>query len=282
MALLFECTPQCARKLLDTADIVREAIYQQLTRRSDLFLGRHEWRFGMKSRLLLLSWVMLSVFLYGQQVAQIDLVAHQIPEQVASANSDTVLAGCESPSYKHSDGAILETEGRPKLTLEVALAKQIVHQGETVDAQVLMRNIGSEAVVIPWSVDPEIRKHSPDAVQHEYELGWFELELVAKNRRGVPLESESQTFFLGSSESNPQSKLRLEPGQWVTAKIRFAIDEKRHLSVLLPIKPGKAEVSAHWRQARYTWHRDGCTVETGYFSYDYQEDARPVSIEILK
>jgi hypothetical protein len=41
-----------------------------------------------------------------------------------------------------------------------------------------------------------------------------------------------------------------------------------------------AEVRAQWRQARYTWHRDGCTVETGYF--DYQEDARPVSIEILK
>jgi hypothetical protein len=40
--------------------------------------------------------------------------------------------------------------------------------------------------------------------------------------------------------------------------------------------------ATHWRQARYTWHRDGCTVETGYFSYDYQEDASPVSIEILK
>jgi hypothetical protein len=236
----------------------------------------------MKSKLLLPSWVMLSVFLHGQQVAQIDLVAHQIPKQVASANSDTALAGCESPSYKHSDGAVLKTEGRPRLTLEVSPAKQIVHQGETVDAQVLMRNVGSEAVVIPWSVDPEIRKHLPDAVQHDYELGWFELELLAMNGRGVPLESESQTFPLGSSESNPQSKLRLEPGQWVTAKIRFAIDEKRNLSVLLPIKPGKAEVSAHWRQARYTWRRDGCTVETGYFSYDYKENASPVSIEILK
>jgi hypothetical protein len=29
MALLFECTPSCARKLLDTADIVRDAILQQ-------------------------------------------------------------------------------------------------------------------------------------------------------------------------------------------------------------------------------------------------------------
>ena len=30
MALFHECTPQCAQKELDTADIVRDAIFQQL------------------------------------------------------------------------------------------------------------------------------------------------------------------------------------------------------------------------------------------------------------
>jgi hypothetical protein len=29
MALFFECMPQCAQKLLDTADIVRDAIFRQ-------------------------------------------------------------------------------------------------------------------------------------------------------------------------------------------------------------------------------------------------------------
>jgi len=53
-------------------------------------------------------------------------------KQVANAKFDTAVAGCESPSYKHSDGAILETKGRPKLTLEFAPAKQIIHQRETV------------------------------------------------------------------------------------------------------------------------------------------------------
>src|SRR5882762_1837845 len=33
MALFSECMLKCARKLLDTADIVREAIYHQLTSR---------------------------------------------------------------------------------------------------------------------------------------------------------------------------------------------------------------------------------------------------------
>ena len=33
MALFYECMLQCARKLLDTADIVREAMFQQLEHR---------------------------------------------------------------------------------------------------------------------------------------------------------------------------------------------------------------------------------------------------------
>src|ERR1700674_1364245 len=37
MALLFECTPQCARKVLDTAYIVREAIYRQFSRLTPYF-----------------------------------------------------------------------------------------------------------------------------------------------------------------------------------------------------------------------------------------------------
>ena len=32
MALFYECMLKCARKVLDTADIVREAIYRQLSR----------------------------------------------------------------------------------------------------------------------------------------------------------------------------------------------------------------------------------------------------------
>ena len=41
MALFYECMLKCARKLLDTADIVREAIYQQPSRckRGGVFSG---------------------------------------------------------------------------------------------------------------------------------------------------------------------------------------------------------------------------------------------------
>ena len=32
MALFPECLPQCARKILDTADIVRDGMFQELSR----------------------------------------------------------------------------------------------------------------------------------------------------------------------------------------------------------------------------------------------------------
>jgi hypothetical protein len=38
MALFYECMLKCARKLLDTADIVREAMFRQSTRRDGKIL----------------------------------------------------------------------------------------------------------------------------------------------------------------------------------------------------------------------------------------------------
>ena len=145
-----------------------------------------------------------------------------------------------------------------------------------------MHNVGRNVVVIPWSLDPEVRKRPRGAIQYEYELGWFELELKAKRRSPVPLESESYSVVLGSSKSNPESSLRLQPGQWVTAKIRFAIEEIRNSSIASPIKPGVAEIGAHWRQGLYTWDQDGCTLKTGYYKYAYEEATHPASIEIRK
>jgi hypothetical protein len=37
MALFYECMLKCAQKLLDTADIVRDAIFQPLARQSHSF-----------------------------------------------------------------------------------------------------------------------------------------------------------------------------------------------------------------------------------------------------
>ena len=59
MALFFECTLQCARKLLDTADIVRDAMLRQLTGYKEREtpkrrLERQKQNFGAHSQLKVL------------------------------------------------------------------------------------------------------------------------------------------------------------------------------------------------------------------------------------
>jgi len=35
-----------------------------------------------------------------------------------------------------------------------------------------------------------------------------------------------------------------------------------------------------WRQAHYTWRRDGCRIETGYHTYDYALEEKPTAVMI--
>ena len=72
---------------------------------------------------------------------------------------------------------------------------------------------------------------------------------------------------LYSSAGQPQSRLKLAPGQWVTMHIKFRLlfeDEK----ALVDFVPGPAELRVEWRQGNFTWERKGCSITTGYSSYD--------------
>jgi len=232
----------------------------------------------MKRKALLFCLAVLCVDLRAQQIADVDL-RHK-PDKTKHESADIGLDGCDFPHYTHSDGVIVSTDRRSKLKVELMLSKETFERGEIIDGQVLVQNVGLDAIVIPWSSDPQISERPNGAVQYEYEMGWFELKLGGAAK--IRVESESESSFLYSSELNSKSTLRIEPGQWLIAKVKFVLDEKQTSSVLTPLKRGKAEIGVQWRQARYTWHRDGCAVQTGYFNYDYQQDAKPISIEIVK
>lgn len=231
----------------------------------------------MREKTLLLFVVTLAINLHGQQVGEIDLVRHQSD---STERDDVVPSGCDFPHYTNSDGVIVDTGKKPKLRVELVLSKNVFERRDTVEGKVVMQNIGPTAIAIPWSLDPRVGKRPKEVIQNEYEMGWFELELKGFGKVSVPLESGSESSPLYSSPSNPLTRLSIEPGQTVVIKLKFRLEEKRKLSALVEIKPGKAEIGAKWRQANFTWRRDGCAVQTGYFSYDYQEDVKPASVEI--
>ena len=73
MALLYECTPKCARKLLDTADIVRDAMLQQLSLRA-LFYNRRGRRRMHPNRWLLAILLLSILSLAGRVHAAEEIV----------------------------------------------------------------------------------------------------------------------------------------------------------------------------------------------------------------
>jgi hypothetical protein len=160
------------------------------------------------------------------------------------------------------------------------LSKTKIQRGETFQGTILLKNIGDDAAVIPWSSDARLGNRPSNAVEHEYEQGWFDVELIAPKTR-VPLESESRSFPLYGSRSAPVSRLRIAPGQSIVAKFSFVVEGKKTLSASLPIQAGAAAIKAEWRQVRYTWRRNGCEVNIGYFNHRYREDQNAVDVNIL-
>jgi hypothetical protein len=232
----------------------------------------------MKRIALLSLMAMLSIRIHGQQIGEIDLGRHQF-DTAEVRDVNIMPAGCGVTPAVHGDGVIVapDPNTRSKLKVELTLSKNTFKRGETVEGSILMQNVGTDAIVIPWKLDPRVSIRPKDISQYAYEMGWFELKLKGARKVEIPLEAESQSHFLYSSASSPGSSLSINPGEWVIFS-----DERRTSSVLLPIKTGNADIEVEWRQARFEWQADGCAVKTGYFSYVYQQDARPIKVNVAE
>jgi hypothetical protein len=234
----------------------------------------------MKNLVLLLFLSVPSATLCGQQIAETDL-AHSTPSAPGIYDSDVVPEGCKSPHYTDSDGAL--GHSKSALSVELKLLKEPkLRVAETVQAIVLLRNTGNDTVEIPWNSDPLIQREASGRTRHEYEEGFFQVALHGLGKMSVPLETESVSMPLYSSASVPGSSLRIEPGQWITAKLSFVLEEDRKLSVMLPLEAGSAELRAGWRQVRFTWDASGCEVRRRYYNHQYREKQKAVRVEVSK
>jgi hypothetical protein len=185
------------------------------------------------------------------------------------------------PEYVNSDGDIVSPKGSLELKLELSILNGTSFvPGDRVKSEVLLKNVGTEPVDLPWTVNPKIALPSPNSLQHEYEKGWFELELNGQHATGIRLFSESLSNSLYSSPSAPRTSLHLDPGQWIAARVDFILEEDHKSSVGRRVTSGKATVVARWRQARYTWKQEGCKIDMGYYSYRFKIDSKPTDVEV--
>lgn len=227
----------------------------------------------------LLVWVFLSVAapsLHAQKVGEIDLTREPPEPKVENA----AAADCKGAEqgFSHSDGYMLSLYGAIKLDLRiVSLSSMQPALGSTVEAEISLKNADTANIVIPWSADPATAHRPAEAMRNEYEAA--SIQMWMKDERGRQEFLKSVSVPVYSSDAHPGSTLTLLPGQWAILRIKFRllVDEKEPSHSLAT---GPAQLRAVWRQARYTWQRDGCSVNSSYSSYSgfYEQRAEPIYI----
>jgi hypothetical protein len=215
---------------------------------------------------------------YAQKLGEVDLTL----EPPAVSQEHVLPDECEGVSggFTHGDGFILPERDHPKLELKVnSLSTVRPDLGSVIEAEIALKNGGKTDINIPWARDPNTAHRPAGATHYEYESAWLWFRLKDESGKEKFLKSLSLPLF--SSADQPQSTLKLRSGQWVNMRIKFKLvfqDDRD----LVGFVRGPAEIRIEWRQGNYTWERKGCSVTTGYSSYDsfYEQQMDPVKIFI--
>lgn len=217
--------------------------------------------------------------LFAQQVGSIDLT--QAPAPTTSA----LPPGCKSlSSGMIADGWPVPKDNQPReIAVEIIkLSDDKLVPGSAVQAEVRLRNDGSQPIEIPWSPDPSTiqRGQAPDHLQ--WHAGWFEAWIQRQGVRGPLLES--LTYNLYGSKFSPGTLLTIRSGEWVTAKIRFMLESDFAISGR-QILEGPWQLTVNWQQD-YVYENVGpapvCSAGRMYSHYDryYRQTNPPTTIKV--
>jgi hypothetical protein len=178
-----------------------------------------------------------------------------------------------------ADG-IVNTEDhqlRPILVEVVKLSDKEPAEGSELEAEVRLRNTGTQNIQIPWSVDPNVTKTGQGPTGYEWEGGYFEVLFRMRNPHGVMLKSLSRDLY--GTKFHEGSLLTLQPGEWVTAKIRFKLVPEY---LYIDFKGQESELFARWEQVRRTMSIADCRESNAYFRYEhyYEQENHGMTIHV--
>jgi hypothetical protein len=233
---------------------------------------------------LVLLYVVISTS--GQQIASVDL---RRPAVIAKADDEKdpwlgIPAGCgEKLRASVEDGSVIPGAPSPKQikVSMVGLNGKKLGAGTEVETTVKLENESSESIQIPWSTNYKKIENDQDLDNGSIEDGSFRITLTSRlnNTRHVGILLRDLFQGLVSSKFVSGSELILEPGKWITAQIRFKVEEIGGQTE--PIKKGEYDLRAEWRQAEHTRKVNGCDMTTGYFDYYYNQNKPAVRSDFL-
>jgi hypothetical protein len=94
-------------------------------------------------------------------------------------------------------------------------------------------------------------------------------------------KSALRTEFGSQKTFSPGSLLTIQPGQNITAIVKFKLEELYPMEPLV-LKAGDWKLSATWDRMGRTWHTKSCEIWNGFFHYEtfYKQKNPSVAVQI--
>jgi hypothetical protein len=214
----------------------------------------------------------------AQKIASVDLTK---PPDSAKAvdiqKTDEPPNGCQKLLQGgFADGYVLPQQGHPQAEISVEIVRvndPTPASGSESQAEVRLRNNGKEPIHIPWSLDVGTVENGQDPNHLHWEVGDFVVELD-----GAMLANRTLTQRLYGSEFVKGSQLTIQPSEWVTATIKFKLE-----NMFFPDRPlaaGESQLSVEWEQSARSRDIRDCKAMDGNYKYGYKQTNPTVTIQL--
>jgi hypothetical protein len=217
----------------------------------------------------------------GQQVGSVDLTHPPVADNFKERQEKRILPnGCQKPSRGFADGGYPIGKTPPhEITVEVAsMSNMEIAPGDVMQAEVRLRNNGTDPIKIPWSTDPNTADRNQNPNHLSWETGSFNILLDRDE-----LKSVSQSLY--GSKFSKGSILTIRPSEWITATVKFRLELEYPFPEQV-FRTGKRQLRVEWEQSSQTeaFIRDKCELWSRYFTYGnfYQQQKPAIAITIAR
>jgi hypothetical protein len=191
----------------------------------------------------------------------------------------SVAPTCEKPNSSIADLPSSEKDSKALELTIIELSPAKLEIGSDFNASVRLKNVGTEAVLVPSIVDGErALRTSSDRTEEKYEVGDISLRLMTGKAQGIPVYLNSS----GALFADPDDKttyLSLAPGKWLDIKLHARVECGLD-NCVSDIQPDNNAVLTAWWYQRILSHRVNGCEETHGSSKIRELDSAPFTVVV--
>jgi len=193
-------------------------------------------------------------------------------------------AGCTQATGVMADGGVKPPDNQPRtMSLEIVkLSSQTLEVGGYGRAEVRLKNVGENAISIPWSTDSGLIRKAPNPDVLRWEQANLGIVLLDKKNSRIALKTADWPLY--GSKFVSGSQLTLKPGEWITAFLDFKVEDLYHIVTAPEFPLGESRILLEWGQASRAWGRENCGWNRAWFDYGrggYYKQERPTMTVLI-